>query len=84
MLLAAEDVDGIGVALELGSVAAVLAWENFWAAPSGAAVRRFGRQLSGQPPDPDPRASAGHRVGRGYRDAWSSRCWVDVDLAGEV
>jgi len=45
MLLAEEDVESIGVALEPGTVAAVLVWENVWAAPFGAAVRRSGGQL---------------------------------------
>jgi hypothetical protein len=45
MLLAAEDVESIGAALEPGSVAAVLVVENVWAAPFGSAVRRSGGQL---------------------------------------
>lgn len=45
MLLAAEDVESIGAALEPGSIAAVLVWENVWAAPFGSAVRRSGGQL---------------------------------------
>ena len=45
MLLAAEDVEAIGAALEPGSVAAVLVWENAWAAPFASAVRRSGGQL---------------------------------------
>ena len=45
MLLAEEDVESIGAALEPGSVAAVLVWENAWAAPFGSAVRRAGGQL---------------------------------------
>ena len=45
MLLAEEDVESIGAALEPESVAAVLVWENVWAAPFGAAVRRSGGQL---------------------------------------
>jgi hypothetical protein len=45
MLLAEEDVEAIGVALEPGSVAAVLVWENVWAAPFGSAVRRSGGQM---------------------------------------
>lgn len=45
MLLAAEDVEAIGAALEPGSVAGVLVWENVWAAPFGSAVRRSGGQL---------------------------------------
>src|SRR5450432_867546 len=45
MLLAADDVEAIGAALEPGSVAAVLIWENVWAAPFGAAARRSGGEL---------------------------------------
>ena len=45
VLLAASDVEEIGEALEPGSAAAVLVWENAWAAPFGAAVRRSGGQL---------------------------------------
>jgi hypothetical protein len=45
LLLAEEDVEAIGEALEPGTVAAVLVWENTWAAPFGSAVRRAGGQL---------------------------------------
>ena len=45
LLLAEQDVADIGVALEPGSVAAVLVYENRWAAPFGSAVRRAGGQL---------------------------------------
>jgi hypothetical protein len=45
MLLAEEDIESIGAALEPGSVAAVLVWENVWAAPLGAAIRHSGGQL---------------------------------------
>jgi hypothetical protein len=45
MLLAEEDIESIGAAMEPGSVAAVLVWENAWAAPFGSAVRRSGGQL---------------------------------------
>ena len=45
MLLAEEDIESIGLALEPGSTAGVLVWENSWAAPFGAAVRRAGGQL---------------------------------------
>src|SRR5437763_691726 len=45
LLLAEEDVESIGAAMEPGSVAAVLVWENVWAAPFGSAVRRSGGQL---------------------------------------
>jgi hypothetical protein len=45
VLLAESDIDEIGGVLEPGSTAAVLVWENTWAAPFGAAVRRSGGQL---------------------------------------
>ena len=45
MLLAADDVDEIGKVLEPGKVAAVLVYENSWAAPFASAVRRSGGQL---------------------------------------
>jgi hypothetical protein len=45
MLLAEEDIESIGTALEPGSVAAVLVWANAWASPFGSAVRRSGGQL---------------------------------------
>ena len=45
LLLAEEDVESLGAAIEPGSTAAVLIWENTWAAPFGSAVRRSGGQL---------------------------------------
>jgi Family of unknown function (DUF6325) len=45
VLLAEEDIDEIGASLEPGSAAAVLVFENTWAAPFGSAVRRSGGQL---------------------------------------
>ncbi|MGZ4239878.1 MAG: hypothetical protein ACXVXL_27395 [Solirubrobacteraceae bacterium] len=45
MLLAEEDIEAIGVAIEPGSVAAVLVYENSWAGPFSSAVRRSGGQL---------------------------------------
>ena len=45
MLLAEEDVENFGQVLEPGSTAAVLVYENRWAGPFGAAVRRAGGQL---------------------------------------
>jgi uncharacterized protein DUF6325 len=45
VLLAESDVEEIGGVLEPGSSAVVLVWENVWAAPFGAAVRRSGGQL---------------------------------------
>jgi hypothetical protein len=44
-LLAAEDVDHLATAMEPGSAAGVIIWENVWAAPFASAVRRSGGQL---------------------------------------
>jgi hypothetical protein len=44
-LLAAEDVENLAAAMEPGSTAGVLVWENLWAAPFAAAARRSGGQL---------------------------------------
>src|SRR5215213_1552087 len=41
-LLSEADVEAVAAALEPGSSAALLVWENTWAAPFGAAVRRSG------------------------------------------
>ncbi len=45
LLLAEEDVEEIGKVLEPGSVAAVLVYENSWAAPFASSIRRSGGQL---------------------------------------
>lgn len=45
LLLSEEDVAAVAAAVEPGSSAAVLAWENSWAAPFAMAVRRSGGQL---------------------------------------
>jgi uncharacterized protein DUF6325 len=45
ILLAEEDIDEIGASLEPGSAAAVLVWENTWAASFGSAVRKSGGEL---------------------------------------
>jgi hypothetical protein len=44
-LLSDDDVEEAGAALEPGSAAAVLVFENRWAAPFATAVRRSGGQL---------------------------------------
>jgi hypothetical protein len=45
MVLAEEDIEKVGATLEPGGVAAVLVWENTWAAPFATAVRRAGGEL---------------------------------------
>lgn len=44
-ILAADDVLLLAEAMEPGSVAGVLVWENTWAAPFASAVRNSGGQL---------------------------------------
>jgi hypothetical protein len=44
-LLSEEDVGHIAAALEPGTVAAALVWENTWAAPFAASIRHSGGQL---------------------------------------
>jgi len=44
-LLAEDDVEHLAAAMEPGSVAGVLIWENLWAAPFASAARRSGGQL---------------------------------------
>jgi Family of unknown function (DUF6325) len=44
-MLAEEDVAYLAAAMEPGSTAGVLIWENLWAAPFASAARRSGGQL---------------------------------------
>jgi hypothetical protein len=46
MLLSEQDVIDLAETIEPGSSAAVLVWENLWAAPFGSAVRHAGGQLT--------------------------------------
>ena len=43
--LAAEDVEHLAAAMDPGTTAGVLIWENLWAAPFASAARRSGGQL---------------------------------------
>jgi hypothetical protein len=45
MLLAEEDILAVGEALDPGSIAAVLVYENTWAGPFATSIRRAGGQL---------------------------------------
>lgn len=45
MLLSEDDVEAVAAAVEPGSTATLLVWENVWAAPFASAVRRAGGQL---------------------------------------
>ena len=44
-LLAEEDIEHLAAAIEPGSTAGVLIWENLWSAPFASAARRSGGQL---------------------------------------
>jgi hypothetical protein len=44
-LLAEDDIAHLAAAMDPGSVAGVLIWENVWAAPFASAARRSGGQL---------------------------------------
>jgi hypothetical protein len=44
-LLAADDVGHLAAAMDPGSTAGILIWENLWAAPFASAARRSGGQL---------------------------------------
>ena len=66
-ILAAEDVVHLAEAMENGSVAGVVVWENSWAAPFASAARRAGGQLIARRQDPHPGDRGVHR-GRGRRD----------------
>jgi hypothetical protein len=44
-LLAEEDVGHLAAAMEPGTIAGVLVWENLWAAPFASAARKAGGQL---------------------------------------
>jgi hypothetical protein len=44
-ILALEDIEHLAAAMEPGSTAGVLVWENTWAAPFAVAARKSGGQL---------------------------------------
>jgi hypothetical protein len=64
-LLAEEDVEHLAAAMEPGSTAGVLIWENLWAAPFASAARRSGGQLiaNGRIPIQSRCPCGGRRVG---------------------
>jgi len=45
MVLSEQDLEDLATTIEPGTSAAVLVWENLWAAPFGAAVRHAGGEL---------------------------------------
>ena len=79
MVLSEQDVADLAETIEPGSSAAVLVWENLWAAPFGAAVRHAGGQLAASGRIPDPSGAGRHR---GRRRGRSLRCHLQPDAAG--
>ena len=53
-ILAAEDVAHLAEAMEPGSTAGVVVWENTWAAPFASAAAPVGRPAHRDRADPDP------------------------------
>jgi hypothetical protein len=66
-LLGFEDLQEAATALEPGTSAAVLVWENRWAAPVAAALRRSGGQLVASGRLPVQAILAALPIGRGRR-----------------
>ena len=66
-ILAEEDVVNLAAAMDNGSTAGVVVWENKWAAPFASAARRAGGQLIANRKDPDP-GDRGAVRGRGSRE----------------
>jgi hypothetical protein len=84
MLLAEEDVEEIGKALEPGSIAAVLVYENTWAGPFASSIRRSGGQLVASGRIPTQALLAAIEADRRNRNARSLKCrWLeDAEVAG--
>ena len=70
-ILAADDIAHLGHALENGSTAGVLVWENTWAAPFASAARRSGGQLS---------PAVGSRSKRSPRRWRPKRPWKESEM----
>ena len=69
-LLAEDDVVHLAAAMDPGSTAGVLIWENLWAAPFGVGCPPFRRSADRQRAHPDP---GDHRLDRGRRGASKTR-----------
>ena len=80
-VLSEDDVVSLAGALEPGSSAALLVWENKWAAPFASAVRHSGGQLGRE--RPDPRTSADRRARGRRRRSLTCRLQPVVSHAAE-
>jgi hypothetical protein len=67
-LLSEDDVNAAAAAVQPGSTAALLVWENRWAAPFGSAVRRAGGQLVAEGRIPVQALLAAAEAGDGATD----------------
>ena len=82
--LAEEDVDNLAAAMDPGSIAGVLVYENLWAAPFASAMRRAGGQLIANGRIPIQAIIAADRGGRSASSSRSLRCHsVQVVPEGE-
>jgi hypothetical protein len=79
MVLSEQDVADLAETITPGSSAAVLVWENLWAAPFGAAVRHAGGPADRQRAHSDP---SGAGRDRGRRRGRSLTCRLQPDAAG--
>ena len=83
-LLAAEDVEHLAAAMEPGSTAGVLIWENLWAAPFASAARRSGGQLIATGRIPIQAIIASIEADNAPRTRRSIRCQLEQRVLGGV
>ena len=75
-----EDVEHLAAAMDPGSTAGVLIWENLWAAPFASAARRSGWPVDREWTDSDPGHHRLHRGRRSARDGRRLKCRSDQDV----
>ena len=79
-LLAEEDVAHLAAAMDPGSTAGVLIWENLWAAPFASAARRSGGQLIANGRIPIQAIIASIEADEAHCDRRRLRCRSDQDV----
>ncbi|MGZ4444040.1 MAG: DUF6325 family protein [Nocardioidaceae bacterium] len=84
MLLSAEDVEAVATSIEPGTSAAVLVWENTWAAPFASAVRHAGGQLVASGRIPVPALLAAVEEDAEDEDAGPGELAAELPLAAAV
>ncbi len=83
-LLAADDVEHLAAAMEPGSTAGVLIWENLWAAPFASAARRSGGQLIANGRIPIQAIIASIEADEAHCDRRRLRCQLRPARVGRV